>query len=394
MARTHRDRSAEYYLDVRIGGTSIDAQDAAIDYHRGTGNIFVLVSWGPNNPTASTDWSLNLSTNNGASWVETFAYSGGDSPLVDMVVVQDYVYVSYVSMFSPSDARFRRHSAITGASDGVYGFHDVADVSPATVVDISAGANTDEFNNRLYMAFIDSNNNIGYFWDDSADGTTFSDVSPTQSAETGIDYHWNWGQTTGYAYLAYIGTDGGVHALRWEAGTSWTHFLLETTYTGHTVKPRARVSAYDDNIFVAYGDQMTNGRGVKYRISYNDGGSWGSGTLYAPAVGEPAGNKPDISARSGARSAALWNREEGTPDNAWHTERSGFAPGGWTTPFDFSNFDVYSGGDNYIEFIGSNCVQTYGMIYFADNEIPYFDLMDVRAFFCDGFESGNTTGWN
>jgi len=60
----------EWYADVRIG-TDDDAGDMALDYHRATGNIFVVVSWGND---LGTDWGLYMSADGGASFVETLCH--------------------------------------------------------------------------------------------------------------------------------------------------------------------------------------------------------------------------------------------------------------------------------------------------------------------------------
>ena len=141
-------------------------------------------------------------------------------------------------------------------------------------------------------------------------------------------------------------------------------------------------------------ESYTNGDGARYRVSYDNGVSWSSGDLYAPSPGDPSGWSPDVSLRSGFGSAGIYNREDGTIDNAYVRSRRGYAPGGWSDPLDFSNFDLVSGSLNQIDWIGVTCVGSYGMVYMGDGYIPYFDLMTPRAFFCDGFETGNASAWD
>lgn len=211
------------------------------------------------------------------------------------------------------------------------------------------------------------------------------------SAEGGLDMHLNNNRTTNFIYVSYIGTDGGVHVVR-RGASIWTDTVIEATYTGSGLRPRARVSAANDEIYVTYDHQMADGRGVKYKVSYNDGASWSTGNLYVPAAGEPGGNKPDVSNRSGWHTAILWNQEEGATDSAYHVDRP--VNGSWSDPFSFSNYDPVSGTENYMQYIGSLCVKSYGMVYLAEGYIPYFDLMDYRAYFCDGFESNSTSAWD
>ena len=64
--------------------------------------------------------------------------------------------------------------------------------------------------------------------------------------------------------------------------------------------------------------------------------------------------------------------------------------GGWT------NHDAQSGAKSFIQYLGSRCLQCFGLVYLAydTDPVPYFDLSSARAFFCNGVESGNTAGWS
>jgi hypothetical protein len=386
----------DYYQDVRIGGTRVDAEDVAIDYDRVTGNIFVAVSW---SAAVEHTWTLNISTDGGANWAETFTF--GEPSLIDMAVIGDYVYVAYSPTSTANEARMRRFLAFNGAEDTTYSvpqpyYHTVADVSPKTIVDIIAGANADNFNNRIYCGFIDSAHNIGFYWDEHLDGETFTDDSPTGvSAATGLDFHWNTNSMVeAYQWLSYLGTDNAIHTAAIEDYV-WHNDIVEESYTGSPLRPRTRISAYGDKVFVVYSHQYTDGRGVRYQVSYNAGATWNGGSLYTPDASEPGADMPDISVRSGAGSAAVYNREDGSFDNAYYVTRPGYHSGAWKDPLTYNDYDVISGTENYIQWIGSGaCVYSYAMVYFAEGGIPYFDLMTPRGFFCDGFESGGLVNWN
>lgn len=373
----------EYYGDVRVGSPKTAARDIALDYHRGSGNIFAIVGW-------ADTWTVNLSTDGGVSWSESYTFGGSNPPIVDAAVVGDIVLVSY-AVLPYTELRVRQFSAISGASLGSY--HVVNSVSPDTITDVIAGTNADSFNNRFYAGYIDSNNNIGYFWDYSSSGTTFTDMSPSGSAAGGLDFHWNARSSrAAYQWLSYLGTDGSVHALNSYLG-GWVDYVIET-YTGSLYQPRTRISASDDVIMVVFQHSYTNGLGARYEINYDGGAtSFAYGTVYTPAAGEDPGWFPDVSLRSGAHAMANYNIEAGTTDNSWHRGRP--LVGGWGLPMFYSNYDAYTNVGPVVQWIGSNCIGSFGLAYVGGpDEVPYFDLTARRADFCDGFESGGTGAWN
>jgi len=95
-------------------------------------------------------------------------------------------------------------------------------------------------------------------------------------------------------------------------------------------------------------------------------------------------------------SAGVYSREEGDFDNVYFKTRRDYASGEWTDPLGYNNHDVSSGSRSHIEWLGTDRVMSYGMVYFAEDQghlVPYFDLMTPRAFFWDDFESGNLSEW-
>ena len=378
-----------YYPDVRVS-TRTGGEDASLDFHAGSGNIFVLVVW-------DSGWTLHMSTDGGESFVETYSWSGYVA-IADLTVVGDHAWVGYSSTGDAyGSSRFRRFDAETGSADTAYGFHAVADESPNTMVEVQVTGNAPDNDNRIYMAYlVDETDSVEFWWDDLT-GTSFSQSSPSISnALGGLDLAWNPFRAGDEArWISYLGTDGNIWLYR-SAGSGWAA-EISRPYSGlfaHTA-----LSAWADHVYCAFECDTGSEYGICYLAS-NDAGAtpWLADDAYWPATGEPDGFSPDLSLRSGVGRAAVFSSETGTLDDVYYVTRSGWTAGAWSDPAWYNTHDHVSGDETYIEWIGTLGVSTYGMLYFHDlgsgaHGSPYFDVMHPRAFFHDGFESGNLAGW-
>ena len=373
--------------DVRIGGTRQGAKDVALDFDQATGNLFAVVQW-------DEGWTVNISTDNGGSWSETY-YLGPDEYPLDAAVCGDYLYVGYLpTTTEPGYARMRRFLLTDGSPDTTYGasgYVNVANVNPRWILDVSVGANWDEPADRLYYYFIDSNNGIRYFWADGA-GTAWSDQSPSVSnAESNLDFHYTDG-TNYFSWISYWGTDGTGHALGRSRSSTWRPHTFSVVPNNE----RVRVSAHLDNVFASYQeDYAGSGRlAAAYEITYNEGADWNWGYAYLPDAGEPNCYGMDITARGGWGSAVIYNREEAF-DPVYLATREDYQSGGWNDPIAFNDFDAFSGGPSFIQYLEP--LEAFGVVYLAGDSwpmtIPYFDVIGALPF-SDGFETGDTTGWS
>jgi len=377
--------------DVRIGGAREGANDVAFDFDWASGHLFAVVAWGGSDP----GWSVNISTDNGCTWAETFFWY--PSALIDAAIVDQYLYVAYAPPADTGIVRMRRFFITDGAPDNSYGgvgYHTVANVSPNAVLDISAGANADSTNDRIYCAFIESDHAVRFFWDVAGDGTTWSDHSPAgTSAASGLDYHWGggtMGSDPNVLWLSYLGTDGDVHVLGGTVMDSWNHYSLSPDSLG----PRTRISAHGDTVFVGYAAEGIYAHAAAYHVSYDNGGAWSSGYAYNPPAGEPSCFGVDITARGGWGSAVIFNRE-GIFDDVYVTTREGYAAAPWNPPETFNELDALSGAPSFIQYLGT--LEAFGVVYLAGDiaaaAIPYFDVIGLLPF-RNGFESGDTSAWS
>jgi len=374
----------KYYWDVRIGDTRTGASDLHLDSHGGEKTIFAAVAW-------SDGWTMNVSTDGGVTWVETYFYS--ITSKISMTVAGDYAWVAYSPSGATDEIRMRRFDADTGNPDNVYFWELVADIGPAVVDDVALISNIPDVNTAVYVAVIDGNNNLRTYWDD-LNGTSFSDFSPAvTNAEDNLDFTYcPYGLTTsGYvAFLSFESTAGFIKVWRMSFLGTWDEVY---SFTMDGDNNYTAVSAYKDTVMITYEKDYTNGNGIVYKVSYDHGDSWAFGDLYEPGAGEPYAHGADVSLHSGRSANITYNREEGAMDNAFHRGRR-FQSGTWDPPLHFSNFDTMSGTQTEINYLHAGCVGSYGMLYRGSTGIPYFDLLTPRGFFCDDFESGSTSAWD
>jgi len=377
------------YPDVRIGARA-DGVDAALGFDAATGNLFAMIVW-------DVGWSTNISTDGGASWSETAYWSGVESAVADMAVCGDWAWVGYSSTGDGyTTSRFRRFHVADGSEDSGYGYVQVSDVSPNAITELVVLGNAPDNNDRIYMAYlVDATDSVHFWWDDLS-GTSFTDASPAISdAREGLDLAWNPNTAGSYRrWISYVGTDGVIHLWR-SSGSSW-NAEHTTAFTG--VHRRTALSAFADNIYCVFECETEPDKVGICTVSSDDAGVglWIRDDAYWPTGEEVSGYSPDISVRSGAGRVAVFSSETGDIDDVYYVTRAGWTAGAWSTPVWYNTYDHVSGEDTYVEWVGSTCVATHGLLYFdgGAEHAPYFDLLAPRAFFCDGFEDGLGGAWS
>jgi hypothetical protein len=278
----------------------------------------------------------------------------------------------------------------------VYDYVLVGDVSPNAMTELVVLGNAPDNNDRIYLAcLVDATDSVHFWWDDLA-GASFTDISPPISdAQEGLDVAWNPNTSSSYRrWISYFGTDGVIHL--WRSSSSGWNAEHTTAFTG--IHPRTALSAFADHVYCAFECESEPGKYGICTVSSDDAGVgvWLRDDAYWPTGAEVSGSSPDISVRSGAGRVAVFSSETGDIDDVYYVTRAGWTAGAWSTPVWYNNFDHVSGEDTYVEWLGSTCVATHGMVYFdgGAEHAPYFDLLAPRAFFCDGFEDGLGGGWS
>ncbi len=234
-------------------GPRLTVSNPFLDFHPGSGNIFVVME---SQNTTNYQWTVNLSTDNGATWAETWAWDFTE-PLRDigMAVLGDWVYVATSSDFAPAQSRMRRFSTVDGSYDLTYQWHTVviggADVQEVEV--ISNGADP-SYNNRLYHLAILADNTMVFHATDEDGGVgtipwTLHTTGVT-NAITSLDACWNERFESRYLFATYVGTDNGIY--NWSTnGASPVGSRIDVngdTWIGGPV----RIAVYDGMVMIVY----------------------------------------------------------------------------------------------------------------------------------------------
>ncbi len=265
--------------------------------HEGTGHLFALVTY-KDTVTERFIWTLNMSTDGGATWAETYLWSYTSQKIpIGLATMGDYVYIAYGGNTSdPTTARLRRASAATGAIDAGFSWHEVFNFGVA-INEIELWDNTTYLNNRLYYAGLLNNNELVFFWIEE-DGLSYHQVSTgVTNASRGLSGTWNDGFFSGldqYNFLSYINVNDSVHVLRLKNDDTFED-LGNIDYAGDvTTILYTDIAAHQDTVIVAFEHRGAVTDWVKYRINYGQlpSGSWAWGWLvpdtteysYSPAL--------------------------------------------------------------------------------------------------------------
>jgi hypothetical protein len=374
------------FQDVRIGNPRVGAHSVDLDFHRGTENLFAAVSW-------PDGWSLNISTDGGATWQETYFYPSASE--VSMRVGGDFAWVSYAPSAAPTQLRMRRFFATTGAPDATYNYQLVGNLNPVTIVDVAMTANADSGDSGIYVACIGSDNAPYFFWDDLV-GTSFDPFHPPSTiAEGGLDITMNPGAGSGFFLLMSFQSGSAIKVWRLHIFGGWEQTL---SYGVSGSNNYSAISAYQDTVAAVIEMDYTNGNGILSLVNTNagQGGEWSPDVIYippTPTAPEAAG--ADISLRSPSGSLLTYQLEEGVFDGVYYRQRHGHGQGSWESAVAFNEVDSAAQEQTTVEWLGIGCDGSYGMIYVSGGDfVPYFDLITPWEVFCDAFESGDMSEWS
>jgi hypothetical protein len=361
--------------DVRIG-TRTGISKSTLDFDAENGNLFAVLKF-----TEGTTgyWTVNVSTNGGLSWLETYAYT---DPVgvkdISAAVVGGYLYVAYVVGTSPNEARIRRQFVFSGGSDGDFSFKTVFN-KDAAINEISLVSSADDGSTYLFYLAILSGGNLIYYYASNANAATptwTERATGVTNAGRGLAATWNKNWPSGYyLFASYIASDGTQPVMVWRrsgSGSNATQVLSQ--YTGsHDI---TSISAYNDMVICAFEHNYATGLGIRCQISYVGGDIWTEANFQPPS-----GHNyqcPDVTARGGKGTALIFSEEAGNFDPVWFRFRAGYQPGSWNEAVQINQFDVLIGTKRRIQWLPPRTRggSSYGAIYQSLYGTPYFTRID------------------
>jgi len=341
--------------DVRIGNRdSIDA--LAFDIHRASGNLFAALLY---QEGSTYYWSMNLSTNGGSSWNETFTwYASYELKSVNASVLGGDCYVAYGASSSNNELRLRRFYSTNGLTHGFQGsqsFVTIATFSGAdSIREIAMTSNQDFLDNRLYVLPLTYAGNLKYFWDDTS-ALSWDTTPPIgiTNAVTGVDACTNEGYDSTFIWVSYLGTGDSLH-ITGRRGAGWRNFL-----TTRATDDNTSIGAWQDTVLCTYKYPGPVTSHVRYQTHYlggNPGEPWRYWNVGDDTTTQSEAS--DVALRKGGGSGVIYRYY--TPTREYRYTWRQYT-GAWSTPVSLAEHEPHW-THPAIENLGSG---VFGVVYLS-----------------------------
>jgi hypothetical protein len=257
----------------------ISARDSvyvlAMDCKVSNGNIFALIGF--TGDGTGSKYSMNVSTDGGVTWAETFVLGGFTYEMndLDACVSDDHFWVIYTGGTAAQQNQtmwIMRFKISDGTSDtmpnGSISYNIFTDTDALT--DVAISSNEDNNSNRLYVYAIINDGTIRKFWGHT-DEVNWTEVTMSISdALQGLDATWNTSSPTNKHYIiSYINNSDFVKICNGYNGDVLYSYSIGNTISDYTTS----VGAWRDTILYAFNYYDTVHR-TRYLVQYGDGGTW------------------------------------------------------------------------------------------------------------------------
>lgn len=365
---------ADWGSDVRVGNRD-SIERIQLDIHRASGHLFAVVLY---QEGSGWNWAVNLSTNGGTSWSETYNWNANYRlRSVNATVLGGDCYIAYSASNPNLDLRLRRVYATDGSPHVFQGgllYVTIATYTGAdSIQEIAACSNQDFFNNRVYVLPLLYSGKLQYWWDDTAavswDSTPAIGVT---NALHGVDACTNEGGDSTFIWVSYVATDNAAK-IRGRRGTGWREFY---SYPSDPLPGNANtaVGAWKDTVMYAFLFQGGAATHVRYLVNYQ-GGNPGSTWYYLWVGGDSMvrSESPDVALRDSGGSAIIYRYYSSTRELRYVWRRYS---GAWSTPVSVADNEPYW-NHPAIEHLGGGA---FGVLYLTWNtpqaRAAYFDRSD------------------
>ncbi len=260
--------------DVRISNRD-SLIDLAFDADAYTGNLFVVLR-----RAGLPHFTVCMSTDTGATWDETFTWSGSPPMSLDAMVFTNRLYVAYNSPAeNAQEIRLRRFLCSSGRAD-TFGNRGNW-IAPCTLNlgdtmrEVSFTSNYNLTSGWLYLAAIISDGSVWCGFDFHGAGT-WSPISTgiTSGASQGLDFAYNTEGDSSHYLISYYDTSDTLRVCSKAGGTFTRRFSLLTGRGSPT-----SISGRRDTIICVYEDGAASPHQARYVVNYDDGDTWVVGTL-------------------------------------------------------------------------------------------------------------------
>jgi len=355
--------------DVRIGNRD-SVMVTAFDIHRASGNLFaVLLLQGDGYANL---WSVNHSTDGGATWNETYYWwATYQLNSLSAAVVQNHCYVGFGRGSAQDQAFLYRFRAGNGLqqnfSTGSSFLTVFTTSSPDSIKEVSLSSNQDYYNNRLYYSAIIDDGTLRFFWGLDTAFVSYTEITTNvTNADRGLDITSDENGSNRYQWISYFNTSNIVQIDAVNFSDIWEQ--LET-YPAGTSTTVSSISAYGDTI-TCFFDYHGNVLHCRYLVTYDGGTTWFYGFVDDTST---TNESPSVAARAGGGVGSVY-RFYTSPREGRYAYR--FYRGGWTAPQTYTDTAPYWNRPS-IEYLGNS---NFGVVYLSWTSPvtrgAYFDRSD------------------
>jgi hypothetical protein len=345
--------------DIRVGNKN-SIMEIDLDVDNSTGHLFALIKY----ESSGSRWAVNISTDTGKTWTETYTW-GSNTVGVDGAVFGDYFYSAYST--EENVGTIRRFNTSDGALDVTYSHKTVIDegVGLREIILISSSGSLN-IQQMYYFAIMENNALRLYCTDDDTSATSWYTFNPSVGdASRGLDAC--FAAPDNKLWASYIGTDNETYCIG--GWSSWTTYSFHED-VGSNANTVTSVGAYGDTAIVVYTLPNLPTYNVRYRITTNDGDTWGAGNVLHGSETNSYVN--DVTARGGDGIGIVYQTTSTLAEGVYR-HRS-YSSAIWTTPVSFA--------DNVPREIIKPCIERvadgiYGILYVHwPGQEAWFDRSD------------------
>jgi len=358
------EQTTAWGTDVRIGNRD-SIFVTALDIHRASGNLFAVLLY---QSGTYYYWSVNFSTDGGATWTETYEWwATYELTTLSASVVTSHCYVGFARGPSQDQAFLYQFRVSDGQQENFPSGPSYVTVftttSPDYIKEVVLTSNQDSFDNRLYYFAIISTGDLKFYFGYSPNYEVWNEIATNvTNADRGLDATWNEGYADYFLWASYFNTDNQVQIDGQAA--NWTNL---TTYNAGANTDYTSIGAYRDTVtsfFDYYGSRLY----CRYLVSYDGGTNWFWGIVDDTTV---TAESPDVTARKGG-GVGVVQRFYASPREGHYAWRP--YSGTWSAPETYNDHELWW-NKPCIEYLGED---VFGVLYLTWNtpqvQAAYFDV--------------------
>ncbi len=355
--------------DVRIGNRD-SILTTNFDVHTASGNLFAVFLL--EGDGSVTKWTVNISTDGGYTWSETYDWwAGYQINSISAAVAENHLYVGYTGGADQVDARLRQFKVTDGSSESFSNGSSYLTVFSVTAPDflkeITISTNQDLFNNRVYYTAITDNGGIKHYWA-AIEPLNWNEITTSVThADRGLDVSYNETvQSDKYLWISYYSTADSIHIDAVDGTDTWNPMIKYPTGVNTRI---SSISSYKDTVtcFFEYKGNLFH---CRYLVSYNGGNSWFWGFVDDTSTTHES---PAVTGRNGGGVGVVYRFYTPTREERFNWRDYS---GGWAPPVSFADLEPYWNRPA-IEYMGNN---KFGVVYLTWNSPvtrgAFFDRSD------------------